>query len=457
MACEIGPSLELLTGGGELYYQAQDALCSTCSKINWAEIVHNPDSAGRSAGRWRCEHVPSMCEMRQNYRCPFCRLCTRAKNTLDPGAIIDNSEKGLWQIVWYGQEWDNETSRGGGDNYRERIRDLMTFRLQLKPPRTLNSRRLNSSTPIEVMVHAAEVSEYWWKYRSGQFITATETNPHLLQRWRSRCENSHGNCHSSSTWDRLGLELMEKRCFRLIDVEDLQVRPAEPGCKYVSLSYVWGTGKSFRASLSNFKNPDKTSPKGYMDLSTLELPRTVADAILATKLLGERYLWVDALCIIQDDVEDMAVNIRAMDSIYKASVLTIVAAAGNDSAAGLPGVRQGSRFVEQIIEEVDNMTFMIPQPPLKNLLNNASWSTRAWTYQEELFSRRKLIFTGGLVYYKCNEDVWSEDIFEEGELKFVSERKDDIFARQHDKEEEDWGKSNSGESRSCYISLNIDR
>ena len=56
------------------------------------------------------------------------------------------------------------------------------------------------------------------------------------------------------------------------------------------------------------------------------LPRTIRDAIHLTQLLGEKYLWIDALCIKQDDAEFKTARILEMDQIYTASALTIIAA-----------------------------------------------------------------------------------------------------------------------------------
>ncbi|KAF4626908.1 hypothetical protein G7Y89_g11247 [Cudoniella acicularis] len=129
------------------------------------------------------------------------------------------------------------------------------------------------------------------------------------------------------------------------------------------------------------------------------------DAILVTRMLGERYLWVDAVCIKQDDPDDVAIQIKAMGAIYKASTITIVNADGRNAHAGLPGVRPGSRNVKQLTFRIGDFTWIATQPPLGNLLGGTVWSSRAWTYQEGLFSRRKLIFVAGLAYYQCVEDV----------------------------------------------------
>jgi hypothetical protein len=60
-------------------------------------------------------------------------------------------------------------------------------------------------------------------------------------------------------------------------------------------------------------------------------------------MIGERYLWVDSLCIVQDDPQEKHGQIANMDAIYGNAILTINAAAGQDANAGLPGVRPLSR------------------------------------------------------------------------------------------------------------------
>lgn len=65
------------------------------------------------------------------------------------------------------------------------------------------------------------------------------------------------------------------------------------------------------------------------------LPTTFRDAIQVTKGLGIRYLWIDSLCIIQDDDVDWKEESSKMASIYQNSFLTICATAAPDDEAGL--------------------------------------------------------------------------------------------------------------------------
>jgi hypothetical protein len=91
------------------------------------------------------------------------------------------------------------------------------------------------------------------------------------------------------------------------------------------------------------------------------IPRTIQDAITVTRKIEQKFIWVDALCILQDDEDDKAELIDSMGEIYRRPILTIVAAAGQNASYGLPGVAPGSRDIRQVIQQVGML-------PLGNLL-----------------------------------------------------------------------------------------
>jgi hypothetical protein len=84
-------------------------------------------------------------------------------------------------------------------------------------------------------------------------------------------------------------------------------------------------------------------------LSWDRIPRTIQDGITLTREIGEDYLWVDALCICQDDREDQNRQIIHMGSIFQESFLTIIADCGDSASYGLPGVRPGTWNVPQLL------------------------------------------------------------------------------------------------------------
>jgi hypothetical protein len=139
--------------------------------------------------------------------------------------------------------------------------------------------------------------------------------------------------------------------------------PASPGSHYVTLSYVWGNVKNLtntKAKLSILKKPCS-----LLDLKVLEkLPNTIKGAMNLVEYLGERYLWVDALCIIQDDDEWKYHQINNMASIYTNYYLTIIAADADDANYGLRGL-QGitkPRILDQKVHILTSRLRVIEQP-----------------------------------------------------------------------------------------------
>jgi hypothetical protein len=124
-------------------------------------------------------------------------------------------------------------------------------------------------------------------------------------------------------------------------------------------------------------------------------------------MLGERYLWVDSLCIMQDTI-DKHDQIQQMDRIYQEAVLCIVAAAGRDANAGLPGL-SGKRDIRQRIVEIDGMKLANTVPDSTSSVGATFWRSRGWCFQENLLSSRKLIFTPNQTYYHCPHGQCAED------------------------------------------------
>ena len=95
-----------------------------------------------------------------------------------------------------------------------------------------------------------------------------------------------------------------------------------------------------------------------------KLPKTTRDTIYFVRQFGEGYLWVDALCIVRDDTENIKDLTGKMDLIYRSAIFTITAAAGAGAESGLPGVQPGSRNLQQYIEEINSSVRLLLLPSL---------------------------------------------------------------------------------------------
>jgi hypothetical protein len=188
--------------------------------------------------------------------------------------------------------------------------------------------------------------------------------------------------------------------------------------RYVTLSYVWGQSPMTKLSLANL---ERYMQEGALQEIRTDLPKTINDAIDLVSALGERYLWVDALCLIQDDVDDVTLGVEQMNSIYRGSYFTIVAASGADARAGLPGLPGHARKVNQATAEVGPGIAMMVRHSIDWHLERSVYNQRGWTLQEFVLPRRTLIFINNQVYFRCQEANWCEESWSDSQLRWVDD------------------------------------
>ncbi|KAK4163327.1 heterokaryon incompatibility protein-domain-containing protein [Cladorrhinum sp. PSN259] len=234
-------------------------------------------------------------------------------------------------------------------------------------------------------------------------------NFQLLRKQLACCEQWHGKlCRATaatSPTERLVSHLV------LVDVVDMRlVVPSKP-CKYVALSYVWGSHGE-NSFLTTVNKIEKLKVAGALSQNWDDIPATVQDAISVVQALGEQYLWVDSLCIVQDDISSKHANIDRMADIYAGACFTIVAATGEHAQAGLPGVLQGSRRRRQRRADLGNGLELTVLDDIRFLLERSPWMQRGWT-QEWVLSSRSLIFLDGQVVFSCRNATWREDFVAE--------------------------------------------
>jgi hypothetical protein len=218
------------------------------------------------------------------------------------------------------------------------------------------------------------------KGTNGPFYVKPATGPGIdiaqVRQWVSRCENSHSDMCSNPNIKGFAVAFPNLEVLRLIDVEETCIVQMRALPKYVVLSYVWGSVSSLRLTKAN---RNKLLVPGSLGVAWDMLPRTIQDAITLTQRLGTRYLWVDALCLLQNDSADLDRGVNVMDLIYEQAWLTIIAGYGHNADAGLPGVRQGSRKAYQNIVQIKPGVSLGVNTSLNELLASSVYNSRAWT------------------------------------------------------------------------------
>jgi len=127
----------------------------------------------------------------------------------------------------------------------------------------------------------------------------------LIKSWIHTCEDGHGEICASPPWVA---DIKWPQSLRLIDVKRNCIVYMHEKTNYVALSYVWGTTPetltNARASKANLQSMQVVG-----SLLEIYLPKTIREAMALVHDLGETYLWVDCLCVIQDDPTDLAIQI----------------------------------------------------------------------------------------------------------------------------------------------------
>ncbi|KAH7137472.1 HET-domain-containing protein [Dactylonectria estremocensis] len=225
----------------------------------------------------------------------------------------------------------------------------------------------------------------------------THRNLELLRDCYDYCNTHHVDCRRSRSSEMPS---------RLVDMLEMRVKDISQGSSfdYVALSYVWGTAPFI--TLTSTTSELLRRPNSLQHYS-VSLPKAIRDAIHIGKFLGHRYIWIDSLCIKQDDHDDQTAEIRRMHEIYANAGLTIVAAPGPSAQVALLDI-EASQLSNQY-HTIGGKKFCLDRPELKPLVSFTTWFTRGWTLQELNCSSKIVYFLPERTYYSCNTGSWNED------------------------------------------------
>lgn len=213
----------------------------------------------------------------------------------------------------------------------------------------------------------------------------------LIKRWMIQCCDERA-CGAKTGRFKMAVPLYFIDC----DSREITRWTSKKRNRYVALSYVWGSTSPVLSDEDHIKR-----------LPT-QCPAVIEDAIVVTKGLGIRYLWVDCYCVSRASAVRHE-QIARMDLVYKHSEITIIAATGTEADQGLPGVAGKSRRNQPCVR-VGHEMFVSTLPSLNWIMDGTAYNTRGWTYQEQFFSYRQLIFTKDQVHFRCPQQVVCESI-----------------------------------------------
>lgn len=231
-------------------------------------------------------------------------------------------------------------------------------------------------------------------------------DPTFVQKQMTLCRSTHHWCRTPQ----------RKLPTRVLDIEpwpgsDYVRLVSAKGCDgdYAALSHCWGSSPSNKTTRAS----EALHARG---IATSSLCKTFQDAIKVTKALGLRYLWIDALCIIQDDEDDWRLEAETMADVYANASVTLAATASSDGNGGLfhprppwnidsalKWTRSGNLTSETIYWRDRNDRFLFSGDVLAAPLNQ-----RGWVVQERILSNRIIHFAKSQLFWECQQITLSE-------------------------------------------------
>ncbi|RGP64289.1 hypothetical protein FSPOR_8109 [Fusarium sporotrichioides] len=204
---------------------------------------------------------------------------------------------------------------------------------------------------------------------------------------------------------------------RLLDLGDsnsdtwrIHQRPSH--VPYVALSHRWSheTPTLLTRNYHNYSDcqPDNVLPQNYQDILSI------------CRAMGVRYLWIDSLCIIQDDGGfEFRQEAPLMMDIYQYAFLTLTICWGFPGLGifrkcrprSIPRHKPVASYDQQdSVSQTDEYVFVEHRDAsdLKVDVDHAPLNNRAWVLQERCLSRRLLYLGNEQVYWECNGCTGSE-------------------------------------------------
>ncbi|KAE9371908.1 HET-domain-containing protein [Stipitochalara longipes BDJ] len=372
----------------------QTQLCTACSGLNLriTDFFNTNASDIRidAWGTFRKARLGTFADLNSRPTCPICCLAVKVillKSTVD----VTPEDLTQYEVClrWEDPVWDKEVMKVRRPVFLGFSSDYDRFDIQFVPS-LLNAAYGGASTIQYSSRHLQTVGD-----KCG-----------LVRQWLETCLNNHGStCSRIRGIDHQQAHVWNIPNFILIDVHTQCLVDAPVECRYAALSYVWGRHPFMnltKANVTRLRQPG--SLKEHVRL----LPKTISDSIDFIRQIGERYLWVDSLCIVQDDKDQKHGLIDNMDLIFSGALLTIIAATGSDSNSGLFHRRGLQQTVTQGLD-LTGIDFFQSKRGAGEWFHEA----RGWTYQEQLLSNRQVVFANGLTFFVCSKSVWREDLVTE--------------------------------------------
>ncbi|KAK0631522.1 heterokaryon incompatibility protein-domain-containing protein [Immersiella caudata] len=338
--------------------------------------------------RDKIPHLPALARS-ANTGCSWCELLSNGIK-IPPGTRFDNdTEDQDITITFHGSEAASNKTSGALGNIR-------LLAMYMTAP---------SDGSFAPCWGGGPCCGYLRVVDTDDFAPLSEGNSQKIRAAIGFCANGHTSCPLSDPTAN-PLRLLNITSDDNIKLENT----ATEKHTYAALSYCWGSSKSIEAAKTTQHNLEERTSRG---LPLSSLPATLRDAVLVARSIGIDYLWIDALCIVQDCHKEWAAEAQKMMQYYGIALVTIVPIYSQSAGSGmrlgknLPFVR---RFAGPWNADFGSDLVLSPKirgaPSPDDVIYSSVWDKRGWTYQEKLNSARVLYVFNHHLRLECRDGSW---------------------------------------------------
>jgi len=231
-----------------------------------------------------------------------------------------------------------------------------------------------------------------------------------ISRRIQECDETHMNCWShSSQFLEAEMRYLPTRVVHVGSATrqpHLYISQTHQSDRYIALSHCWGKTPQVRTLNENIELFREEIILG-------SLSKTFQDAIHVARRLGIEYIWIDSLCIIQDDKTDWLQESERMGDVYANAYVTIAATWASDGNDGLDSVRPQCSWFKFPFDGSDEgdgyMWFTDGSWRTETDLDDAPLNQRGWVFQEKTLSQRIIHYAASQVYWECKEYLLGEE------------------------------------------------
>lgn len=250
--------------------------------------------------------------------------------------------------------------------------------------------------------HESSRDAFLRQYVASESYLGSDTVYELIRSWVHCCEEAELASAQRRDASFLPKRLLDVGADNTDSVKLVGATGLPGSTAYIALSYCWGPSQNHVLMRTEVE-------QAAQNIEIAGLSTTAQDAIECTRRLGRRYLWIDALCIVQDDPDDWAREAARMQDVYGHAWLTIIASAASSSDQGFLREREVDQAMPILLpnpvngQYIDGLTWrLVDADAWRDEVETSPLSARAWCVQERFLSLRTVFFGRNQVLWECH-------------------------------------------------------